>query len=320
MLQWHPGPRRDSQPPPDESYYVRLEPGAPRLRLSLVPAMLVCAVSCAIGQTGPSGCTATAQGALPTGTYTANRVVTLIANCGPGGFASVDWGDQTGSTSGPSPLTANHTYPAGASVSPPYSVQINQVPSLYLTFPTAIGPFSTFSGQASTATSPITAEKPVSVIVVCQSVFDLSGNVYTPQQLNITCSSPDLPATVPAFPSSIAVRVVVSTSGIARLQRPTDFRHEAVFACMTFPLLGIMSFTERKKLRAIRTMLAMAVMLCLALAPISCGGGFTTPRVGAITPSGQYQVVAVTELAPGSTDPTFVQTTLIVPLTVAPTQ
>lgn len=317
MLQWHPGPRRDSQPPPDESYCVCPKPGAPRLRWLVVPAMLVCAVSCAIGQTGPSGCTATAQGALPTGTYTANRVVTLLANCGPGGFASVGWGDDT-FTSGTSPLTANHTYPAGASV--PYEVQINQVTALYLTFPTQVGPLPTFSGQASSATVPITAESVVKVIVVCQSVFDSSGNVFTPQQLNITCSSPDLPATVGPFPSSLLATVVVATSGTAVATAATTFRAAAVFVCMIFPLLGIMSRASGRKLRKARTMLATTAMLCLALAPISCGGGFTTPKIGAITPSGQYQVVAVTELAPDSTDPTFVQTTLIVPLTVAPTQ
>jgi hypothetical protein len=66
----------------------------------------------------------------------------------------------------------------------------------------------------------------------------------------------------------------------------------------------------------------MGALLCLALSSISCGGGFTTPKIGSITPAGQYQVVAVTEENPTdpTPDPTFVQTTLIVPLTVAPTQ
>ena len=324
MLRSCPGPRRGSSRQSGIGRHACLWLRAPWIRLFVMFVTVVCAFSCAISQSSTSGCTTAAQGALPRGTYTANRVVTLSVDCGPGGFASVDWGDQTGFVSGPSPLTANHTYPAGASIQPPYGVVINgaALPNLYVTFPTAVGPFSAFSGQASTVTSPMTAEKALSVIVLCQSVFDSNGNVFTPQQLNITCTSPDLPATIPAFPASLPIRVVVATSGIARLQKPHDSRSVILFVCMVVPLLGIASRARRKSVKQMRITLAACSLVLLALTSISCGGGFTSPQLGSITPSGQYQVVVVTEQNPANStpDPTFVQTTLIVPLTVTPTQ
>jgi hypothetical protein len=320
MLRSFPGPPRSSRRSPTVGRGVCPNPRVLWRRWFVTLMVVACAVSSAMGQA--SGCATAVQGALPAGTYTANRVVTLSVDCGPGSFETINWGDGTGTISGNSPLIANHTYPAGAKAQPPYGVLLNEEAILlFVTFPTAVGPFSSFSGQASTVTSPITADEPLSLIVVCQSVFDASGNVFTPQQLNVTCTSPDLPAMVPQFPASLPVRVVVATSGIAKLEKQRGFRSGIVFACLMLPLFGAMGGTCGRKLGRIRSLLAMGALLSLALSSISCGGGFTTPKVGSITPAGQYQVVAVTQQSPGTTpDPNFVQTTLIVPLTVAPTQ
>ncbi len=67
----------------------------------------------------------------------------------------------------------------------------------------------------------------------------------------------------------------------------------------------------------------LAVLQCVALGTMlmillfaSCGGGFTAPGAVQSTPSGSYQVTVIDQPAPGQQLTGFVQTSLIVPLTV----
>jgi hypothetical protein len=68
--------------------------------------------------------------------------------------------------------------------------------------------------------------------------------------------------------------------------------------------------------------LALITALLLLGPIVSCGGGFTAQSaVQTGTPAGSYQVSVVDVLASGSPNTgSFVQTTLIVPLQVAPFQ
>jgi hypothetical protein len=56
----------------------------------------------------------------------------------------------------------------------------------------------------------------------------------------------------------------------------------------------------------------------LTLLSLSCGGGFTAPKVEDVTPPGNYQVTVID--LPVGTNSGFEQTSLIVPLTVSPFQ
>ena len=60
--------------------------------------------------------------------------------------------------------------------------------------------------------------------------------------------------------------------------------------------------------------------MVILLPVVSCGGGFKPPKIQQLaTPAGSYQITVV-DVPVGSSPSGFVQTTLIVPLTVSPTQ
>jgi hypothetical protein len=59
-----------------------------------------------------------------------------------------------------------------------------------------------------------------------------------------------------------------------------------------------------------------ATLVFLILIVSSCGGGFTPHQPVQSTPPGSYQVTVIDQPLPGQDTTGFVQTSLIVPLTV----
>jgi hypothetical protein len=96
-------------------------------------------------------------------------------------------------------------------------------------------------------------------------------------------------------------------------------------AAMWLPLAALVLFgagwpKPRWRRRGIAPWLAGGLLVILLLLFTSCGGGFNAPVVtGQATPAGNYQVTVVSQPAPGQSTTGFVQTSLIVPLSVSPT-
>jgi hypothetical protein len=189
--------------------------------------------------------------------------------------------------------------------------------------PTTIqGPPPITPGQ--TATFPATLPPgPLSVSVqfACTTVTDSQGNVQQASAIGITCTSPVIPL------QSVAqnITVTISTTGAsAALARPNLSHGSWSYAFwLTFPALFIVGLSpvRGRRLRGgtSRYLLLATVGVLLSLL-LGCGGGFNLPQVtSTTTPAGSYKVTVVDNPV-NTTNPTgFVQTSLIVPLTVSPT-
>jgi hypothetical protein len=271
------------------------------------------------------------QGVFSTGTFTL-RTITAAANCGTGSPANVFWGDGTGS-SGPSPLIVNHTFPSDVR---PFDVTVDGGSDQYVTFPSSPIPSSSFAGDMpSQVTAPVAvlpglpsppapppAITPITIHFECGSAIDSSGKFYSDASaapLYFTCNSN--PANVSfAFNQSQNVEVDVGTSGRASTFSAARFPTKETYAAWAVaPIVLFLGVSIRRRRARLGLLLGVCAILCLSLSIASCGGGFSLPPGTQVTEAGQYQVNVIS-VANGAQPKGFVQTTLIVPLTVSPTQ
>jgi hypothetical protein len=260
------------------------------------------------------------QGILPKAAFTPHTI-TVTADCGAGASAGIDWGDGTFSN-GTSPLVVSHTF--SSIVQPPYDVIVNQQSSssLYVTFPSPSSPSATFAGAKPLVTAPVAVlpliNPPITIHFECGSAIDSNGNFYpdaSAAPLYITCNS--IPANVSFAPNQAQnVTVEVGTSGLASTFGSVRFPTKKTYAAWAMtPIVFFLGVRIRRRLARLGSLLGVCAILCLSLSITSCGGGFSSPSGAQATQAGQYQVNVISVVPDG-----FVQTTLIVPLTVSPTQ
>lgn len=85
-------------------------------------------------------------------------------------------------------------------------------------------------------------------------------------------------------------------------------------------LIGVSFGRVRRSRRLIPRYLLLAALGVLIGLLMACGGGFSLPQVtSSTTPAGSYTVTAIDNPVNSSSTTGFIQTSLIVPLTVNPT-
>ena len=240
---------------------------------------------------------------------------------------TINWGDGT-ELSG---TGGSHTYAnVGA-----FTITVTAIDTLELVGSTSESvtaiqqpPQSTFAGQSSSA--PVTVIPPpqsvgVTVTFDCISVTGpgLTGSV-TPDSLGISCSS----SPVKLVANTNTVPVNISTTGAAAARMTSPVKRVLPLYALWLPLpgfvfLGLGISGRAPNRRKVLRYLTLALLSALVVLLVSCGGGFTQPpstrSQKQATPAGTYFVTLVDTPVQGATT-SFVQTSLIVPLTVSATQ
>jgi hypothetical protein len=302
----------------------------------LLLALSISANFTALAQTsGVNPCTLEVEGATPPATFGATPPKSVNANVtcttpATDSFISLDWGDGTFTTVSSATLATDHTY----GLTPPssYIVQVNQEDGnseKFVSFPTVQTPSSTFSGQSTFVTAQVlasdsTAASKIAFDVKCGNVIDSNGHVFLDAKgLNIICKGQNLPLTVTNHSTTpTLITIEVSTSGPA-LQATSlrNFNSRYVAAFLFIPAFSFLLLRRSAKRIRRPSFLAVCVFFIVPLLVSSCGGSFRSPTITqTATPAGSYQVTVLTVCTSTTPDPTFVQTTLIVPLTVSPYQ
>ncbi len=284
----------------------------------------------------PPTCTLSLQG---TGSF---LTVAANANCTDPQqeplVTTVDWSD--GSTTGAigGSLAVNKTYGAVQIVTP-YLVTVTSMDTSELTgttqAPLYLSPMmSAFAGQSANVpiqNLPVQSLAPgnyAKVSFSCTTVSDSNGHVLSAASLGISCSS--TPSVI-TLNQPQSVTITIDTTGAATAlgpaSRPANWSYALLLPIPAFLLLGMRCRTALTRRPGIHTYIAVFAVAAMLSLSISCGGGFTAPKVTQTsgTPTGSYQVSVVDMLVGCQTTPCpntggFVQTTLIVPLTVSPTQ
>jgi hypothetical protein len=276
----------------------------------------------------PPTCTLSVQGT------TDPLTVTAVASCtdpqGESLTTSISWGDNSSPTTGSGgTLTASHTY-AQMQSAQSYSITVTSTDTSGLPGTASgsvlIGAQPVFAGQSSTTSATTTFQQAAigkTVTFSCQSVSgtNISGSEL-PSKIGISCSFN--PASLTLTNTSVGVAITIQTTGsaTASLVSPFSRRFAALYvAC--FPLagflfLGLTSSIRGSNRRKLAHYLGFGLLCVLLVLLVACGGGFTPPsgsgqgsQAHASTAPGNY---VVTVVAIDSTQ--FVQTSLIVPLTV----
>jgi len=191
--------------------------------------------------------------------------------------------------------------------------------------PTALTP-PVFAGQSSDVTVMLSSPsgQPERVQFECTTVTTNTGTSLTVTQasaLGISCSSNPPAVTLTAASQPVTI-VIHTTGGASASMVPGVMRGTCLYASwLPLPVLVLLGigFNSIPSYRfRFSYCLAPAALLVLALLSVSCGGGFTAPKVIQATPAGNYQITVI-DLPLGSSTG-FVQTSLIVPLTVNPFQ
>jgi hypothetical protein len=301
---------------------------------------------------GAQACsTISLQGAPPVGTFSTNLNVT----CGGSESGFLSWGDDSSfsGTSGPSgAITQSHAY---VNSGPWYlSVSVGSgTAQQYLSFPTSPVPSGVFSGTTTKVMSAIAAAaqdvpagKDINITVGCANVVGPDGAAVPLQTLNITCSlmnstgsstsgtvtasttcqvdssSPNQLCIPDGVGSPESLSFLITTSGLAgtppfaRLRPQHEPRSPLPVVAWAFGIIPV-AFFKRSWRKKVTSALMLSLIVTLGLSLTSCGGGFTPPAgASAQTASGTYLVTVLIS----SSMPGFVQTSLIVPITVVPTQ
>ena len=282
-------------------------------------------------------CTLTVQGQGESGSSGPLSITaTVLCTDLPGQSftTSVAWGDgtapATGTATGTGTLTAPHTYAkigtyviaatatatsgiATTTSSPVILVQVPQVPPVF--------PGQTSDLKLLLATP--TGAGNLDVVFECTTVTDSSGTVAQASDLGINCASIPSPVLLTSTPQQVTI--TIATTGPATGTIASGVARGNWLPAVWLPLGALVLFgAGRRKPRLHRgnlaPCLAGGVLIMLLLLCASCGGGFTAPVVTAMpTPSGQYQLTVVSQPAPGQSTTGFVQTSLIVPLSVSHT-
>jgi YVTN family beta-propeller protein len=283
-------------------------------------------------------CTLTVQGQGESGSSGPLSITaTVLCTDLPGQSftTSVAWGDgtppATGTATGTGTLAASHTYAkigtyviaatatatsgtATTTSSPVILIQVPQVPPV-------------FPGQTSDLklllATPAGAGN-LDVLFECTTVTDSSGTVTQASDLGISCASIPSPVLLTSTPQQVTI--TIATAGPATGSIASGLGRGNWLPAVWLPLGALILFgAGRRKPRLHRGNVApclaggVLVMLLLLLFT-ACGGGFNAPVVTTKpTPSGQYQLTVVSQPAPGQSTTGFVQTSLIVPLSVSHT-
>jgi hypothetical protein len=276
-------------------------------------------------------CTLLLQGSNPADPLT----ITAVVNCVAGTTTiTIFWGDGTSTiTSGGASITATHTYvPADCSIprqTTPGICQIGVststdccVVSGYVDLTAPANPPPVFAGQSSVVQVSIgteTASANLQVTFECTTVTDASGGVHQALDLGITCNSN--PPTITLTAGSQTVSIAIHTSGTALGSLAPAMRHKNVLYALLLPLsafflLGVRVGTLRLSRSATSKYVVTGMVILLIVFFSSCSGGFTSNPPVQSTPPGSYLVTVIDLLAPGQPPSAFVQTSLIVPLTV----
>ena len=300
---------------------------------------------------------ATVRGSGTTGSFTtAAPVITVNAACNADNY-SIDWGDNSGFSTSPGPtFVTDHAY---ASAGPWLLTITDEAGSNSGAGETVVGLPSVqtdfLSGQTLNVLAKLAvgsqAPVPTSVTVqvACDSVVAPNGTLLPASTFGITCGpstyrltstyqtvaqgpngsngplpiplcSPPgtactgTPLPVGSSPTTFQVITTGTASTFALLHAQPP--HSRAGIALAFALLspGLLLRIRRTRLRSAPT-LCCVLLLCLSLT--CCGGGFKSPTlVSSATPPGNYQLNIVLT----STDTGFIQTTLIVPLTVGTSQ
>lgn len=292
--------------------------------------LLLLLFSAASSASALAACTLALQPATPPPTFTISRTVVAVADCGPGTSPGITWGDN-GSVNGNSPLTANHIYAPGF-----YDLQVNGGlgqggAEELVSFPDLIVPTSTFSGNSTTVTGSfvtvLASDTPVTFR--CASVVNSNGQVFDPKALKITCTSTQPTVTLPGTGLTLDGTQLTGRTALRPQLTPQQVPIKITTAgkASTFVTLGLLPIPALLLLgtaatrgrRKLHCLVAICGTLALSVSLASCGGGFKLPTTAqAETPTGNYQVTVVDD--PVTPDTNFVQTSLIVPLVVGPTQ
>jgi len=286
----------------------------------------------------PPSCTLVVAG-NGSSTFTDPLTVLATATClDPQGeqlMTTISFGDGSPDSSGPNSgvFTATHTYGSyqgeatfPISVVATNSSQLQSPPAQYswTLVGTEMAP-PVFAGQSSTVTVTLTAPPPVQseqVTFLCTTVTTSDGLVKDASELGISCSSnpPEVTLTATAQP----VNIVIQTSGKATAAALNTNRGTWAYACwMPLPIIGLLGIgfvSSRPRRRRWSMSFTACGLLAVALLTASCGGGFTAPQVSLVTPAGNYQVTVVDVPVGSTSNSGFIQTSLIVPLTVSPFQ
>ena len=244
--------------------------------------------------------------------------------------AIIDWG--TG-------LTTAINLPAGTEVSPSYPVSsTQQTYTVTMTATDAAGlvgvstqqitvqaslPASASGSQQVNTTLPVTpgsAAVARQVTFVCSAISGtINGAVVVnvlPSAYGITCSSPIV--TVPAGATNVPVNLTITTNSSPTVAAVHEVRGPALVS-MLFPLPGLLPLLlcQRRKTRMRHTKqyIASIGLLSVCLGLNSCSNGFESPPP-VLTPKGVYNVTIVEEDLTVPQPAGFVQTSLIVPLSV----
>jgi len=257
------------------------------------------------------------------------------ANCtdaqGSSLTTTLDWGDgsppssQTGGS-----FLLPHVY--GSSL-PNYPVTVSSTDSLglqgsafynLLLIPTSQQPHAVFAGQSTVVTISITGPQGLEVTFSCPTVTDSVGNVEQASDVGIECSSDPSIITFTGAPQTVTIDIQTTGPALARLfpaARPHSWLDASWFSppWMVLLLLVILGAGTVRRPRPFRRARLAFALLPVAIGLLaSCGGGFSLPKARAQTRPGSYQLTIVDE--PVGSAPGFVQTSLIVPLTIAPYQ
>ncbi|WP_158752193.1 hypothetical protein [Acidobacterium sp. S8] len=281
-------------------------------------------------------CTLSLQG-TETSTFMTQFTVRAIANCTDPQNSplttSIDWKDGSAPSSGAGgSLTATHTY--SLPLQSNYMITVNTTDSLGLqgaiSNSTALVPASqvpgAFSGQSTSFTRNMTSPPPSpteQVTFECTTVTDSSGNVQDASAIGISCGSTPAPVTLSSVPTSVTINI--QTNGLAAANANSLDRRAWLYAvCLPLPGLFFWCFGLGKRLSRRRALIrygAQVLVAGLLLQLVGCGGGFTLPAATppSSTPAGNYQITIVDNPVNSNTSG-FIQISLIVPLTVSPTQ
>ncbi|MGA8152313.1 MAG: FG-GAP-like repeat-containing protein [Terriglobales bacterium] len=261
--------------------------------------------------------------------------ITFTATCSASTVAtSINWGDDSALTTGSSAtVSSTHTYAAGGT----YLLTLTATDSLGQTGASAFAQLTlvspqasppVFAGQSSDTPLMLTAppnstNNPV-VKFECVAATVSGGTAQLTVDLGISCASDPPTLTLTDVPQAVTIGIQ-TTGNTAALRSPAS-RHAAPFYALCMPLpglifLGLCTSGCAGRKRLLRY-LAMGLLTCLLVFGVSCGGGFTPPPGSPLgsgkhaTPAGKYFVSVVNVPAQGAAPTGFVQTSLIVPLTV----
>ena len=259
--------------------------------------------------------------------------LTLPASCSAtpsqGLTTTIDWGDGTPRSTLPNPAT--HTYLNSGTyiitltgIEQPTATSPQQIgaasEAITVTIPPPIAAGATTS-SATTLGQQITPIAPTAVSFVCTSVTATLADGTTlppalPSLYGIACSP--FTATVSSTSSSL-VTITVSTTSGGLATNASGGRARTLLAELSpvgavLLLLGGVCLPRRRR-ATLRVLGAGGALCTLCLTLCSCGGGSFTPPPVTTTRAGTYYVT-VNELVTGAVPTGFVQTSLIVPLTV----